>query len=81
MQVDYFLLHVLTQANEKYTGTVLLQKTMSFAGTQFQNDGEPEQVLIKGHHEAIIVAAAFASVQQMRNGRSKTPMQTMELSY
>ncbi|MEG1954384.1 MAG: recombinase family protein, partial [Hydrogenoanaerobacterium sp.] len=27
-------------SNEKYTGSVLLQKAMSFAGAQFQNDGE-----------------------------------------
>lgn len=68
-------------SNEKYTGSVLLQKTMSFAGAQFQNDGELEQVLVKGHHEAIITAADFDRVQQMKNERSKSPMQTMKLSY
>lgn len=68
-------------SNEKYTGSVLLQKTVSYSGIQFQNVGELEQVLIKGHHEAIIAAADFDSVQQMKNERSKSPMQTMELSY
>ncbi|MEG1884463.1 MAG: recombinase family protein, partial [Clostridia bacterium] len=38
-------------SNEKYAGSVLLQKTMSFAGAQFKNDGELDQVLIQGHHE------------------------------
>ncbi len=30
-------------SNEKYTGSVLLQKTVSYCGIQFQNDGELEQ--------------------------------------
>lgn len=59
-------------SNEKYTGSVLLQKTVSFAGAQFQNDGELDQVLIKGHHEAIITVAEFEKVQQMKNERSKS---------
>mgnify|MGYP000847772715 CR=1 FL=1 len=32
-------------SNEKYTGLVLLQKTVSVCGTQFQNDGELAKVL------------------------------------
>jgi hypothetical protein len=46
-------------SNEKYTGSILLQKTLSFCGTQFKNDGELEQVLIKNHHEAIISVQNF----------------------
>lgn len=52
-------------SNEKYTGSVLLQKTVSFCGMQFENEGELEQVLIKGHHEAIISSADFERVQAM----------------
>ncbi|MEG2668817.1 MAG: recombinase family protein, partial [Lachnospiraceae bacterium] len=59
-------------SNEKYTGSVLLQKTTSFAGTQFQNDGELDQVLIKGHHEPIVTVVDFENVQQMKNERSKS---------
>ena len=39
-------------SNEKYTGSVLLQKTLSICGAQFTNEGELEQVLIRNHHEA-----------------------------
>lgn len=59
-------------SNEKHTGSVLLQKTISFAGAQFQNDGELDQILIKGHHEPIITVASFEKVQQMKNERSKS---------
>lgn len=62
-------------SNEKYTGSVLLQKTMSLCGIQFKNDGELERVFIKGHHEAIISPADFDNVQQMKNERSKTQTQ------
>ncbi len=62
-------------SNEKYTGSVLLQKTMSFAGTQFPNDGELEMILIKNHHEAIISDEDFERTQQMKNERSKNQMQ------
>jgi hypothetical protein len=41
-------------SNEKYTGSVLLQKTLSFCGAQFTNQGELAKVLIRNHHEAII---------------------------
>ncbi len=62
-------------SNEKYTGSVLLQKTMSFAGIQLQNDGELDQVLIKGHHAPIISTSDFEKVQQMKNERSKNQTQ------
>ena len=65
-------------SNEKYVGSVLLQKTLSICGMQFQNDGELDQVLIKGHHEAIISVEDFEQVQMMKNERSK--VQTKEYS-
>jgi hypothetical protein len=54
-------------SNEKYTGSVLLQKTLSICGAQFTNEGELEQVLIRNHHEAIISADDFENVQQLKN--------------
>ena len=53
-------------SNEKYTGAVLLQKTMSVCSTQFANDGELQQVLIENHHEAIISQDIFDEVQDMK---------------
>lgn len=58
-------------SNEKYTGAVLLQKTVSVCGMQFQNDGELAKVLVKNHHEAIISIEDFEIVQQLKQERSK----------
>ena len=70
-------------SNEKYTGSVLLQKTVSVCGVQLQNDGEQDQVLIKGHHEAIIPVSDFEKIQQMKAGRSKTQLHEcgMKMSF
>lgn len=70
-------------SNEKYTGSVLLQKTMSFAGAQFKNEGELERTLIRNHHGAIISTADFEKVQQMKNSRSKSQSQDcgMKMSF
>ncbi len=65
-------------SNEKYTGSVLLQKTMSICGTQFKNEGELDQVLITHHHDAIISTQDFETVQQMKNERAKCPVQEMK---
>lgn len=54
-------------SNEKYTGCVLLKKTLSVCGTQFKNEGELQQVLIRNHHEAIILAEDFVKVQLIKN--------------
>lgn len=62
-------------SNEKYAGSVLLQKTVSICGVQFQNDGEQDQVLIKGHHEAIISVSDFKRAQQVKARRSKVQSQ------
>ncbi len=70
-------------SNEKYTGSVLLQKTMSFAGAQFKNEGELGRILIKNHHEAIISTEDFDRVQRMKNERSKSQTQDfgMKMSF
>lgn len=67
----------------EHTGSVLLQKTMSFAGMQLQNDGELDQVLIKGHHAPIISISDFENVQQIKNERSKNQTQDcgMKMSF
>ncbi|HVI42094.1 MAG TPA: recombinase family protein [Anaerovoracaceae bacterium] len=67
-------------SNEKYTGSVLLQKTLSFCGMQFKNDGELRQVLIKNHHESIISVQDFERVQQIKNERAKAPAQVVSIN-
>jgi len=67
-------------SNEKYTGSVLLQKTMSICGTQLKNEGELDQVLITHHHEAIISTQDFETAQQMKNERAKCPVQDIKIT-
>lgn len=62
-------------SNEKYTGSDLMQKTLCICGTQFKNDGELEQVLIRNHHDAIIPVHDFERVQETKNERAKSPAQ------
>ena len=57
----------------------LVQKTMRICGTQFKNEGELEQVLITHHHESIISAQDFETVQQMKIERAKTPTQNCDM--
>jgi len=66
-------------SNEKYTGSVLLQKTMSFVGAQLKNDGVLDQVLLKDHHKATISTADFEKVQQVKNECSNSPVQEMKM--
>lgn len=42
-------------SNEKYTGRVLLQKTVSTGAVQIENDGLMDQYLYTDAHEAIIL--------------------------
>lgn len=65
-------------SNEKYVGSVLLQKTMSFVGMQMKNEGQLDRVLIQNHHAAIISVEDFQRVQEMKIERSKA--QTQEIS-
>ncbi len=51
-------------SNEKYTGRVLLQKTISTGAAQIENDGLMERYLYTGTHEAIISDEIFTAVQQ-----------------
>ena len=58
-------------SNEKYTGCVLLQKTVSFGGCQIQNNRFQDQYLYSANHEAIISSEVFQAVQneKVRRGR------------
>ena len=58
-------------SNEKYTGRVLLQKTLSTGAVQIENNGLMERYLYTGSHEAIISDEMFMAVQQEKLSRSK----------
>jgi hypothetical protein len=58
-------------SNEKYVGSVLLQKTMSEDGCQVKNQGELNKVLIRNHHTAIVPEGMFEAVQRAKLERSK----------
>ena len=60
-------------SNEKYTGRVLLQKTVSTGTVQIENDGLMERYLYTETHEAIISDEMFMAVQQEKLSRSKEP--------
>ena len=61
-------------SNEKYTGCVLLQKTVSIGTVQIENDGFIERYLYTGSHEAIISDQLFRVVQQEKQSRSKVQL-------
>ncbi len=58
-------------SNEKYTGRVLLQKTISIGVAQIENDGFVDRYLYSDNHEAIISDELFAAVQEEKQKRSK----------
>ena len=57
-------------SNEKYTGRVLLQKTVSTGAVQIENDGFMDRYLYADTHEAIISDGMFMAVQQAKMQRS-----------
>ena len=60
-------------SNEKYTGRILLQKTISTGVSQIENDGLMDRYLYTDTHEAIISDEMFMAVQQEKLNRSKEP--------
>ena len=68
-----------TLRNEKYTGRVLLQKTVSIGAVQIENNGLMERYLYTGSHEAIISEEMFMAVQQEKLGRSKEPQKQIAM--
>lgn len=51
-------------SNEKYTGRMLLQKTISTGAFQIENDGLMDRYLYSDAHEAIISDEIFVAVHQ-----------------
>ena len=60
-------------SNEKYTGQVLLQKTVSTGAVQIENNGLMDRFLYTDTHEAIISDEMFMAVQQEKLSRFKEP--------
>lgn len=60
-------------SNEKYLGIVLLQKTFSIMGTQFENNGIRDKYLMRNSHSGIISIELFKKVQETKveRGRGK----------
>lgn len=58
-------------SNEKYTGRVLLQKTISTGAVQIENDGLMDRYLYTDTHEAIISDEIFMAAQQEKLSRAK----------
>lgn len=70
-------------SNEKYTGQVMLQKTHTFCGIQFENDGELRKMIITNHHTPIIDMDEFEQVQALKLERAKPPKEelSMRMTY
>ena len=68
-------------SNEKYTGRVLLQKTVSTGAVQIENNGLMERYLYTSSHEAIISDELFRKVQQEKLKRTKNPENTVAMSF
>ena len=70
-------------SNEKYTGRVLLQKTISTGASQIENDGLMARYLYTAPHETIISDEVFTAVQQEKLRRSKEPQNqvAMKLTF
>jgi len=67
-------------SNEKYTGRVLLQKTVSTGAVQIENDGLMERYLYTDSHEAIISDEMSMAVQQEKLSRSKNKQNQVAMS-
>jgi len=57
-------------SNEKYTGRVLLQKTISTGGSKIKNNGFMDQYLYSDSHGAIISDEMFKAAQQEKVRRT-----------
>mgnify|MGYP001110560027 FL=1 len=68
-------------SNEKYTGRVILQKTISTGAVQIENNGLTERYLYTGSHEAIISDEMFIAVQQEKLKRTRDPENTNAMSF
>ena len=68
-------------SNEKYTGRVMLQKTISTGAVQIENDGLMERYLYTDSHEAIISDELFMAVQQEKLIRTKNPEKIIVMGF
>lgn len=68
-------------SNEKYTGRVMLQKTISTGAVQIENDGLMDRYFYTDTHEAIISDEVFAAVQREKLKRTKNPENTVAMSF
>ena len=68
-------------SNEKYTGRVLLQKTVSTGAVQIENNGLMKRYFYTGSHEAIISDEMFMAVQQEKLKRAKNPENMIGMSF
>lgn len=67
-------------SNEKYTGRVLLQKTLSTGVVQIKNNGLVDRYLYTEAHEAIISDEIFMAVRQEKVKRAKNPENMIGMS-
>lgn len=58
-------------SNEKYTGRVMLHKTVSTGAAQIENDDLMNRYLYTGAHEVIIFDEMFKLVQKEKQKRSR----------
>lgn len=68
-------------SNEKYTGRVLLQKTVSTGAVQIENNGLMDRYLYTDTHEAIISDEVFVAVQQEKLKRIKNIENIVAMSF
>ena len=66
-------------SNEKYTGRVLLQKTISAGGSQVKNDGFMERYLYSDSHKSIVSDEIFRDVQQKKLQRTNQPEKELSI--
>ena len=66
-------------SNEKYTGRVLLQKTISTGGSQVKNDGFMERYLYSDSHKSIVSDEIFRDVQQKKLQRTNQPEKELSI--
>lgn len=67
--------------NEKYSGDVLMQKTVTvdiFSHRSIRNDGRANQFFIQGYHEAIIPRELWLEVQQILKGKNVVPVPSVD---
>nr|WP_314460545.1 recombinase family protein [uncultured Clostridium sp.] len=67
--------------NEKFIGSVLLQKMMSEDGYQVKNQGDLDRVLIRNHHFVIISIELFEAVQNVKVVRSKDVTKSEKIDF